>query len=106
MDRSTYSPTQPPVREHSVDHAACVTIIDDEPINIEVVKAYLSEAGFSNFRSTSDSRNALELMEENQPDIVLLDINMPHRSGLEILELMRQNLKTSKKGTVRPAKSP
>ena len=91
MDRSTYSPTHPPVRDHSVDHAACVTIIDDEPINIEVVKAYLSEAGFSNFRSTSDSRNALDVMEENQPDIVLLDINMPHRSGLEILELMRQN---------------
>ncbi|MCH1494771.1 MAG: response regulator [Rubripirellula sp.] len=79
------------MRECYADHDACVTIIDDERINIEVVKAYLAEAGFSNFRSTTDSRTALNLIEEHAPDIILLDINMPHISGLEILESLRKD---------------
>lgn len=90
MDQLSPSPTAFATRIRNVDHQACVTIIDDERINIEVVKAYLAEAGFSNFRSTTDSRYALDLMEQHPPDILLLDINMPHLSGLEILESMRQ----------------
>ena len=90
MVRSTSSPTPYAARMRHIDQQACVMIIDDERINIEVVKAYLSEAGFSNFRSTTDSRCALDLMEQRPPDILLLDINMPHISGLQILESMRQ----------------
>lgn len=70
---------------------ACVMIIDDERLNIEVVKAYLKEAGFSNFRSTTHSPTAVEMLRRHKPDIVLLDINMPEVSGLEILSEMRRD---------------
>ena len=90
MEPSTSLQRKIAMRECYADHDACVTIVDDERINIEVVKAYLTEAGFSNFRSTTDSRTALNLMEEHAPDILLLDINMPHISGLEILESLRK----------------
>ena len=93
MDPSTSLQGKIAIRNRYADHDACVTIIDDERINIEVVKAYLTEAGFSNFRSTTDARGALSLMEEHTPDILLLDINMPHLSGLEILESLRQQEK-------------
>lgn len=90
IDSSITQKTPLGVESHEVNHDARVTIIDDERINVEVVKAYLSEAGFSNFSSTTDSRCAIDLMDQVRPDIVLLDIHMPHRNGLEILESMRQ----------------
>ena len=66
-------------------------IIDDEKLNIEVVKAYLKEVGFENFLSTTHSPSAVEMLRNHKPDIVLLDINMPEVSGLEILAKMRQD---------------
>ncbi|MDA8744892.1 response regulator [Rubripirellula amarantea] len=68
---------------------ARIMIVDDEMINIEIVKAYLEEEGFTNFLTTTDSSTAIEKVTTQKPDILLLDINMPHISGLEILELMR-----------------
>ena len=72
-----------------------IMIIDDEMINIEIVKAYLEEEGFRNFVTTTDSTTAVEQLQVDKPDIVLLDINMPHVSGLDLLGLMRakQDLK-------------
>jgi putative two-component system response regulator len=77
--------------DRRVDRSACVMIIDDERLNIEVVKAYLKEEGFANFLSTTDSTCAVEMLLQHRPDIVLLDINMPEVSGLEILAEMRRD---------------
>lgn len=66
-------------------------IVDDEHVNIEVVKAYLKEGGFSNFITTTESESALDLIRGQRPDIVLLDINMPTVSGLNILEDMQSD---------------
>ncbi|KAA1257574.1 Cyclic di-GMP phosphodiesterase response regulator RpfG [Rubripirellula obstinata] len=68
---------------------ARIMIIDDEMINIEIVQAYLEEEGFRNFLTTTDSTTAVEQIQSEKPDILLLDINMPQVSGLEILEKMR-----------------
>ena len=70
---------------------ARIMIVDDEMINIEVVKAYLEEEGFCNFLTTTRSTIAIEMARTEKPDIVLLDINMPHVSGLDILETMRND---------------
>ena len=79
------------VAEHRASRDACVMIIDDEKLNIEVVKEYLKEVGFENFLSTTHAPSAVEMLRNHQPDIVLLDINMPEVSGLEILSEMRQD---------------
>ncbi len=81
-----------PLRDETEDlRHAQIMIVDDEMINIEVVKAYLEEEGFYNFLTTTRSIIAIEMVRQERPDIVLLDINMPQVSGLEILETMRND---------------
>jgi putative two-component system response regulator len=64
-------------------------IIDDEQINVRVLREYLRLAGFVNVEVCCDSRNAMELFTQYQPDLVLLDAMMPQISGLEILHEIR-----------------
>ncbi len=71
---------------------AYLMIVDDETINIDVAQAYLEEDGFRNFVTTTDSANAVAMVRLHRPDVVLLDINMPEVSGLDILTEMREDL--------------
>jgi len=68
-----------------------VMIIDDEPLVVRVVRRFLQSAGYTQFCEVTDSRRAIESIQTRKPDVILLDINMPHVNGLEILR-MRQNL--------------
>ena len=68
---------------------ALVMIVDDEPLNIEVTQAYLEEAGFSRFVTSSDPAAALHLMLNERPHVLLLDLNMPQLSGFDIMARMR-----------------
>jgi diguanylate cyclase (GGDEF)-like protein len=67
---------------------AVVMMVDDEPINIEVTQVHLEEAGYTKFVSTSEPTEAVPLITERRPDVLLLDLNMPGRSGFEILAEM------------------
>lgn len=64
-------------------------IVDDEPVNIKVVKKYLRDAGYQHFITSSDSQLVLGKIRYEMPDLVLLDVMMPNVNGLEILESMR-----------------
>src|SRR5205085_8101504 len=66
-----------------------IVMIDDEPVNIKVVKKYLQVAGYSNFASTTASAQAIGFIDREKPDIILLDIMMPGVGGLEILHTLR-----------------
>jgi putative two-component system response regulator len=68
-----------------------IAIVDDQPINIKVVQKYLKLAGYQQFATTTDSREALQLIDRERPDVLLLDIMMPHVSGLEILSSLRED---------------
>ena len=66
-----------------------VMVIDDEAINIKLVRKVLQEEGFFRFSDVTDPRDALTKIRNSAPDVILLDIMMPHVSGLEILEAIR-----------------
>jgi len=66
-----------------------VMIVDDEAMNIKILRRLLELEGFSSFVTTSDAPTALSLIRQEQPDIVLLDLMMPYVSGLEILTEVR-----------------
>ncbi len=71
---------------------ARVMIVDDEELNIDLLEAYLKEAGYQNCRSTVDSVHALELIRSEPPDVVLTDLMMPKLTGFDVLAAMRSDL--------------
>lgn len=66
-----------------------ILIIDDEPINVALLEDMLSEAGYKQLRSVTDSRLALETCDTFAPDLILLDLMMPHVDGFAILHSLR-----------------
>jgi putative two-component system response regulator len=66
-------------------HDSRILIVDDEPSSVRLLCAILARAGFENVRSTSDSREAIGLCEEFRPDLLLLDLHMPHLDGFAVL---------------------
>lgn len=70
-------------------------IVDDEPINIDVVQAFLEEDGYTKFVTVADSTQALAAIEKSKPDLLLLDLMMPEVSGFDILKAVRSHPKFS-----------
>lgn len=70
---------------------AKIAIVDDEPTNVKVVGRLLSLEGYSNFVSTCDARDAVGLIQDQLPDLIMLDLMMPHVSGLEVLRTVREH---------------
>ncbi|MBW2280466.1 MAG: EAL domain-containing protein [Deltaproteobacteria bacterium] len=68
---------------------ASIMMVDDESTTTEVLQMFLEGEGYSNFTSVSDARRALSLLRSNPPDVLLLDLMMPHIGGLEILTEIR-----------------
>ena len=68
---------------------ARILVIDDEPINIKVIQKYLQEYGYKQVRGITDSSFALEGIQTEQPDVILLDVMMPRVSGIELLAEIR-----------------
>jgi DNA-binding response OmpR family regulator len=68
-----------------------ILIIDDEPLNVALLADMLAEAGYKQVRSVTDSRLALETCGTFAPDLILLDLMMPHVDGLTILHSLRSS---------------
>lgn len=68
-----------------------IMMVDDEPLNMEVLRIHLQIEGYENFVCVSDSNLAIAAMEAEKPDVILLDLVMPGLSGFEILEMMRKH---------------
>ncbi|MEL6106933.1 MAG: HD domain-containing phosphohydrolase [Planctomycetota bacterium] len=66
-----------------------IMIVDDEIANVLVAKKLLTKAGYHDFETTSDSTLAMNLVHTYEPDVVLLDINMPNVDGISILTQIR-----------------
>jgi putative two-component system response regulator len=65
---------------------ARILIVDDEGANVELLKRLLDRAGFSRLNSTTDPRQAGALFEQVSPDLVLVDLHMPHMDGLAVID--------------------
>jgi putative two-component system response regulator len=66
-----------------------IRIVDDEPANVALLEDMLGEQGYTHLKSTTDSRRVLELCHEFDPDLILLDLFMPHLDGFAVLESLR-----------------
>lgn len=76
--------------EENGQRTALIAVIDDQPINIKIIQKYLRMVGYERFVSVTDSRQAEEAVLHERPDVVLLDLIMPHVDGLEVLDRLRR----------------
>ena len=65
-----------------------VLIADDNEQNRELLDAYLADEGYE-ILFANDGRETMDVVEANQPDLILLDIMMPRMSGYEVCEQIK-----------------
>ena len=65
-------------------------IVEDEPHVRAFVRVLLKEVGITQTWEAADGTQALALVAEHQPELVMLDINLPLMNGLEVLKLLHQ----------------
>lgn len=66
-----------------------ILIVEDNDINRRLFRDLLETKGYTLFEAT-DANEALRLVQEKQPDLVLMDIQLPSVSGLEVTHQIRQ----------------
>src|SRR4051812_32521888 len=69
---------------------ARILIVDDEEKNVDLLRRILNRFGFSRLESTTDSREAAALYVRHRPDLILLDLHMPHLNGLDVMAQLNQ----------------
>ncbi len=62
-----------------------VLIVDDNASNIALLKELIREEGLTKIHTETDSRKVRDRLRECRPDLVLLDLHMPHVDGLQVL---------------------
>ena len=67
---------------------ATILIADDEPFNIKLLTTVLEQKG-ARWTSCKDGKEAIELLLQNPYDLAILDLKMPHFSGLEVAQKLR-----------------
>lgn len=71
---------------------ARVLMVDDEATNISLLDKILRREGYANLWGFQDARAALDAFPEVDPDIVLLDLHMPHLDGFQVMEALVERL--------------
>jgi CheY-like chemotaxis protein len=67
-----------------------VLVVDDNEDNLQIMSRILLGRGFE-VRTARDGKSALRSLEQQRPDVVLLDIMMPEMDGIEVLDRIRAN---------------
>jgi len=76
--------------ESTMTETATVLVADDEPHLLRLVKFRLEREGY-NVITATDGEAALELARTEHPDLCVLDVMMPKRSGFEVLKALRED---------------
>ncbi len=70
--------------------APSILVVDDQPINVQLLRRKLEREGIRVVSAYSGSE-ALELIQQNKPDLILLDVMMPDMDGIEVCERLQAN---------------
>jgi len=64
-----------------------ILIVDDDENNVRLMTRILQTAGYTNLRGITDARTVLEARRVWNPDLILLDMHMPHVDGIALLHM-------------------
>lgn len=71
---------------------ARILIVDDKPENVRLLEMMLSNQGYTNLTTTTNSLDVIPAFEEEPFDLILLDIRMPHLDGFQIMEQLSERV--------------
>ncbi|MFV0421419.1 HD domain-containing phosphohydrolase [Oleidesulfovibrio sp.] len=66
------------------DQSIAILVIDDDPVILRNIGCYLEDSGFI-FLSAIDGASGIAIFEEERPDAVVVDLNMPGMNGLDVI---------------------
>ena len=72
---------------------ATVLVVEDNEMNMQLVEYLLEEGGFDILKASS-GEEALQLTQDQTPDLVLMDIHLPGMDGLSVVRQMKEDSRT------------
>ena len=76
-----------------IEETATILVVDDEPRNVRILQIQLEARGYT-VLTAGDGADALEIIADKPPDLILLDINMPKVDGFQVVKRVRADKKT------------
>ena len=67
-----------------------ILVVDDVMTNVLLLQVLLDKEGF-NVVTANEGQAAIEIIRNDAPDLILLDINMPNMDGLTLIKKLREN---------------
>jgi len=77
----------------SKEQGASVLVVDDDPEIVSMLSTRLAARGYK-VSSAGDGHKALEMAKREHPDVMLLDVMMPGKSGWEVARALKQDAAT------------
>ncbi|MFS2217256.1 EAL domain-containing protein [Telluria sp. Tellsp104] len=68
---------------------ARILVVDDEPVNVQLLEFLLKTSGYENVASTTDPRQVAALHLQHRYDLIILDLQMPHMDGFQVMEALK-----------------
>ena len=68
-----------------------IMLVDDAGFMRMMIKNYLIKAGYTDFVEGEDGQRAVELYQQEKPDLVIMDITMPNMNGIDALREIKKN---------------
>ncbi|TVQ53298.1 MAG: response regulator [Phycisphaerales bacterium] len=91
-ETTTFQATHPSASTIDLSDAS-ILLVDDNVQNLELMQAYL-ETLPARIRTAEDGLEAAALIDEEMPDLILLDVMMPRMSGFELCQKLKSNPNT------------
>ena len=67
-----------------------ILIVEDDADNVHLLELFFETSGFTDVHATSDARNVEGLVRDLEPELILLDLHMPHVDGLEVMRRVQE----------------
>ncbi|MCQ9206717.1 MAG: response regulator [Omnitrophica bacterium] len=72
-----------------------IMVIEDKPLNMKLAVDLLELNGFNALKAF-DGKSALEILKENVPDLILMDIGLPDMDGFELFKKLKEDKRLDK----------
>jgi len=69
-----------------------ILIVEDDADNVHMLELFFETSGYTNVHATSDARNVEDLVRDMEPELILLDLHMPHVDGLEVMRRIQETV--------------